>query len=659
MMHLIDISKHYGPRELFSGLSWHIGHRERIGLVGPNGAGKTTLFKIVTGQIEADEGRVVTAKGVRVGYLAQETDEYADRSVLEVVIEAAGEVTALEAEKAELEAAMAGGDTSEGTLSRWEAVSARHVALGGYGVEAEARRILSGLGFADSEATRPVRELSGGWVMRVAMARLLLARPEILLLDEPTNHLDLESLLWFEGFLQDYPGSVVIISHDRYLLNRVARHIAELGRRGVDVYTGGFDDWLEQREARREMQAATAENQARAVAETERFIERFRAKSSKAKAVQSRIKALERLERVDAPESEDRSIRFRFPEPERSGKDVVVFEDAGKSYGPTKVYEGLNLTLQRGERIALVGPNGAGKSTLLKMIAGTVAPDRGEMRLGHNVSRAFFAQHQVEVLDLERTVLEEMESAADVDTWPMCRGLLGAFRFSGADVGKRVGVLSGGEKARLAMAKMMLRPANLLLMDEPTNHLDMASLAVLVQALQDYTGTLILISHDRHFIDAIATEVIEVIDGEVRRFSGSFEDYAAKKALLGEPLLGRAEAPAGGAQADARKPARDDKARKRWEAELRNAHHRSTKALRGDLEGVERRISEVETALGDLRERMMAPGFFEDSVASQQAVRDERALTAEQEELMERWEGVSLAIEEAETTLAASLEAGP
>ena len=660
MLHLIDVHKSFGARSLLSGLSWHIGPRQRIGLVGRNGVGKTTLFRIVAGECSIDDGEVVKAKHVRIGYLAQEAVGLDDKIVIDVVLEAAEEWRSLSEERDELEVAMAeaAGDHAllASLLARYEEVDARFEALGGHSVEAEARRILAGLGFLDDRMDGPMNTLSGGWAMRVILARLLLARPDLLLLDEPTNHLDLEALLWFETFLSQYEGAVVVVSHDRVFLNGFVDRIAEMTSRGIDVYTGDYDAYEAQRAIRREQQEAEAKGQKRSLAHDERFIERFRYKSSKAKAVQSRIKALEKVDRIELPDRDEGVMRLRFPQPPRSGKEVAILRNVTKRYGDLTVYEGLDLTVYRGERIALVGPNGAGKTTLLKLLAGTLDINGGELRLGSNVARAYYAQHQLEALDVRHTVLAELESIADIDQHPRCRSVLGAFRFSGDDVDKKVAVLSGGEKARLALAKLLLTPPNLLLLDEPTNHLDMQSRDMLEGALSAYEGTLILISHDRHFINAIATHVIEVVAGQITRFPGHYDDYMTKRA--------RADAAAKAAGPNVRaRPSRSkrrsDKDRRRAEAEARNALHQRVRPLREELAKVERRVADVEEALAQGAVEMVDPAIFEDTDAMRRIYEGRARLEDEQTDLLVRWEALGTAIEKATAQFEDELEGIP
>ena len=529
MISLDAVSKGYGGQELLRGMSWRIGRGERIGLVGPNGAGKTTLCRILAGVEEPDAGRVHQDTGVTVGYLPQEVTGGEDRTVLAEALSGFDEVWRLEAQLESLAARMAGPDAPPGLTDTYGEVQHRFEAMGGYRLEAEAKIILDGLGFESGAIHRPLAEFSGGWRMRAALARLLLLRPDLLLLDEPTNHLDLESLGWLENFLAAYEGTVVIVSHDRYFLNRMVTAIADLGGGGVTIYHGDYDHFLVEREARQALLEAQARNQAKRVAEIERFIDRFRYKASKARQVQSRVKMLDRMERIET-EAAARRIHFSFPQPPRTGRLVGRLIGVHKAYGDNVVYAGMDFQVERGDRVALVGVNGAGKSTLLKMLAGALEFDKGERLLGSHVEVQYYAQHQLDALDPSRTVLEELEHAAPDAQISRLRTILGSFLFSGDAVGKKVAVLSGGEKARLALAKMLARPAALLCMDEPTNHLDLASKEVLEDALSGFTGTIVFISHDRYFINRIATQVVEVARGRLTTHLGTYDDYLDSKA---------------------------------------------------------------------------------------------------------------------------------
>ncbi|HEX9822079.1 MAG TPA: ABC-F family ATP-binding cassette domain-containing protein, partial [Methylomirabilota bacterium] len=538
MIQLDGITKGFGGQVLFRDVTWRIADRERIGLVGPNGSGKTTLCRILAGLEEPDAGQVSRPRGVTVGYLPQEVAASRTGSVLAEALSGFDEVWALEREMEDVARALETAP-SEALTERYGELQHRFEALGGYRLESQARAILSGLGFRADEVVRPLPEFSGGWRMRAALARLLLLAPSLLLLDEPTNHLDLASLAWLEDFLTGYDGTVVVVSHDRYFLNRMVTSIADLTPEGLVVYPGDYDDFLVEREARRALLEARARNQAKRIAEVERFIERFRYKATKARQVQSRIKMLDKVERLELPGAR-RQVHFAFPEPPRTGRRVATLTGVHKAYGDNVVYAGVDVAVERGERLALVGDNGAGKSTLLKVLAGVLPFERGERTLGAHVAVHYYAQHQLDALDPSRTVLEELEAVAPEATHTRLRTILGAFLFSGDSVDKKVAVLSGGEKARLALARMLVRPAALLCMDEPTNHLDLASREVLESALAGFPGTIVFISHDRYFINRIATVVVEVARGTLTRYPGSYDDYLDAKARGGVGVTSRA-----------------------------------------------------------------------------------------------------------------------
>ncbi len=551
MLHLTDISKSFGTQTVLDEASLHVKPGMRIGLVGANGAGKTTLLRLIVGEMSLDGGEISARKDLRVGFLPQEIEEIADHAVIEEVLASHLEILDAERRMAELGeqigrayaeqpatstgTRMAGRTEpphhADGLLHELGALQTAFENAHGYELETRAQTILRGMGFRETDFRRPIVELSGGWRMRVALARLLLEQPDLLLMDEPTNHLDLESLIWLEEFLLNWPGALVVISHDRYFLNRMVTHVADLDRGVIDLYAGDYDHYEEEKRQRYEALVNAAKNQQREIDSAEAFIRRFRAKNTKAKQVQQKIRKLERTERIDAPTLERKTIKFRFPQPPRTGRVVADVKHVRKAYGDLVVYKRLDLVVERGEKIALVGPNGAGKSTLLKLLAGVIEPDAGAVKLGHAVRREYFAQHQLEVLHPDTTVLKTMEEVAGpVGRLPEVRGYLGTFLFGEDDVTKKVGVLSGGEKARLALARMLMDPAGLLLLDEPTNHLDMDSRAVLTEALRQFEGSVVFISHDRHLINAIGTKVIEVRDGRLKHYPGDWEYYLWKKA---------------------------------------------------------------------------------------------------------------------------------
>ena len=528
MITLSGISKHYPTKTLFSDLSLRISLRERMALVGPNGAGKSSLMRILAGVLEPDDGVVSMPPGYRVGYLPQEVVIEGEITSVGCVMSGDAELMGLEEEMRLLEKKLEAGETR--VLDRYGEVQARFALLGGFEQETTARKVLAGLGFDQARMNARVSDLSGGWRMRVALARTLVTNPDLLLLDEPTNHLDIPSIEWLEAFLLDYPGAVLLISHDRSFMNGVVGGVIELSGGKATVFTGNYDAYLAEKERRALALDAAIARQEEEIAKTQEFIDRFRSKATKATQVQSRIKALEKIERLEKDATE-KTVRFTFPAPVRSGEIVATFSEIEKSYDGRMIVHPFDWVVRRGMKVALIGPNGAGKSTLLKIMAGTVVPDAGTYRTGTGVTTAYYSQHQLEILDPSHTVLGSMESVApDSESQTRIRGLLGAFLFRHEEVFKKVGVLSGGEKSRLALARLLLAPANLLLLDEPTNHLDLPSREALVTALEAYRGTLVFITHDRYVIEKIATDIIEVLPGSIRLFMNHrFETYRAKR----------------------------------------------------------------------------------------------------------------------------------
>ncbi len=652
MISVSGLSVAHGGRTLFTDVSLRLVPGRRVALVGGNGVGKTTILEIVVGLRRPDTGEVHVAKGSRIGYLPQELTEQVDGSVLDEVLRGAAHVTELQDRldrlAADVAATAPGGadedaDAHAHALGAYGEVQHRFETLGGYGVEAEARRVLHGLGFTDADGDRPVRELSGGWRMRVALARLMLSAPDLLVLDEPTNHLDVESVAWLEQYLQSWPGAVLFVSHDRDFLDAVAERVVEVAGGRATEYVGGFAEFVVQREERLAAQEAAAAAQQRQVAQVERFVERFRYKATKARQVQSRLKTLERLERIEAPDRAEQKARFAFPAPRRSSRVVVEAEGAAVEFEDgVPVLSGVDLVVERGQKVALVGPNGAGKTTLVRLLLGELAPSAGRVQLGANVDVATFAQHQVDALRFDRTVLEELRAAVGDEHGRNLRSVLGGFGFRGDAVDRRVGDLSGGERTRLALARTMVNPVNLLVLDEPTNHLDLASCDVLEDALIAYPGTVLLVTHDRYLIRRVAEALVVVRDGTATYHPGVDEELLAPSpgsataspvSPAGGPVDG---GPGGSGDGSGRRENRAEQ-RRRTAAE-RQAAQRGTKELRKAVTRLERQVEKAEARVAELHAQLSDPEIYDDHQRVRELADAHDAAVAEVERLTSDWE---------------------
>ncbi|MGN0055148.1 MAG: ATP-binding cassette domain-containing protein [Atopobiaceae bacterium] len=661
MIALADkITKSFGGRVLYAAATLQLNAGERWALVGPNGAGKTTLLRIIMGQESADEGTVSFAKDTTVGYLEQETKLAGNKTALQEVVDSAHEIKHLQERITQLEGLISTtkpGPELDSLLQQYGKDQDRFERLGGYELEARAKEILAGLGFPVEDFDKPAMDFSGGWQMRISLSKLLLRHPDLLLLDEPTNHLDLESVQWLEQFLASYDGAVLLVSHDRAFMDACVSHVASLENKRLYTYTGNYSQYLQQREDNLEQLRAKRAAQERDIQHMEVFIERFRYKPTKARQVQERVKKLEKVksELVVLPE-QSKKVHFKFPDPPRTGDMVVSLNHVAKWFGQNHVYDDVDFKLYRGDHVSLVGPNGAGKSTLMKIINGTFLPTKGTVELGQNVTKAYYAQHQLETLNAANTVLAEMDEVAPGWTTSDERKLLGAFLFHGDDVLKKVSVLSGGERARLALAKMLVAPEPLLLLDEPTNHLDIDSVDVLEEALKNFPGTIILISHDEHLVRAISNKVIDVRDHKATVYDGDYEYYQFKRAELEAANAGSGSAVLSSAVSSHERQQEQDQASKGRNVktkEQRRAEAEARKAQNKALRATKRRLKEVEAALGPAHERyeelmkaMASEELYNDSQKFDEAMKEYNALSKKIPRLEEEWLELSEKIEE-------------
>ncbi len=614
MLSVSNIAKSYNARYLFKGVSFNVGMGDRIAVIGQNGTGKTTLFEIIAGTISPDTGNIAVRRGTTIGYLRQDIDHASPRRLLEEIIQASPDIKKMEHKVEMLRQDLAEEKDAENInaiMRELGNVQHRYEASGGYNAEHEAQMILMGLGFQVSDFNRRLAEFSGGWLTRVELAKLLFLNPDLLILDEPTNYLDLETTRWFENYLKNYAGAVIITSHDRAFLNNLARKIIAIEPGQVVFYRGNYDQYITAREKDLETKLATARRQEKNIQKEERFIERFRYKATKASQAQSRIKKLEKIERIVVPR-QTKKISFTFPEPPRSGHVVISLKNIGKSYDTKVVYQNLDLELTRGDRVALVGPNGAGKTTLLNLLAGVLPFEKGERILGHGVTTSYFAQYYIELLNPKNTVFDELCTVAGDETDQRVRGMLGAFLFSGDDVQKKVSVLSGGEKTRLAIAKMLTRPANFILMDEPTNHLDIPSREILTDALDAYTGTICFITHDRTLIREIANKIIEVRDGRLNIFNGNYDEYMEKQQPAQDdkvPETLRVVRQAASSGAEKKELQRQ---RKIAEGNLRNEHFRAISPVKKRIVEIEEKVDILTTRVAQIEGLFADPGHYKD-----------------------------------------------
>ncbi len=644
MLTLSEVSKAYGPKTLFENATLQVNHNDRIGVVGPNGAGKSTLFSLILGEESPDSGKILFDRRSSVGYLPQESEPAGTETVLELAI-------AITPEMAELQQKLkAWGDHPDEHAVDYNTVHSRFEELGGYQLEPRAKQILAGLGFRETDYQRPAREMSGGWVMRIRLARLLLQSPDLLMLDEPTNHLDLSALLWFQYYLKSYPGAILLISHDREFLNQIVDSVVELRRGRFLRYKGNYEDYLQQREAQAVQLEAAYNNQQREIAHLMEFVDRFRAKNTKATQAQSKLKQIERMEKIEAPESEAPKLQFSFPQPARSGLKVIALEQVDFAYGAVPVYRGLEFEAERGQRIVLVGPNGAGKSTLLKLLAGVITPQAGQRVLGHNVKEGYYSQYRVDMLHMDRTVLDEGLDTPQRITETGVRTVLGTFGFRGDDVFKSVSVLSGGEKSRLALVKLLLDPPNLLLMDEPTTHLDMDGVGALIDALKAYEGTILFISHDVYFIRALATTVLHVNAGQLTWYKGDYQYYLDKTNAVSE----REALTSTGREPETSKPETEDlaaraKEERRQLVARQDARAKQRRVHLQTVRRLEQEIADMEKRQAELTSELQSPETYQNPTRIKEINTELGTIHDQLPALMAEWEDAATKLAEVES----------